>query len=265
MIRHHISNGFYLREHGPADAAGILVYVHGLGESGLGFEGLLNEPRLADWRQLTVDMPSYGKNLWAAEPLSLVEQADGLARWIDREINQKKGGPPVVLGHSMGGVIGTLLAERHPASLRALVNIEGNISLGDCGFSSRAAKQSLDQFIRTGMDQLLAELYAEGVDDPVLRTYYPSARLCDPRAYHKNSRELVEVSEREDLARRMAALAVPGLYVAGYPRGTPERSRELLEKAGVNWRSVDNAGHWPFLDQSHVFVEELVTFLSRNP
>ncbi len=258
MIRHRFNHGLYIRERDVPDAAGSLVYIHGLGESGLCFEGLLAAPRLERWRQLAPDMPGYGKCPWAPHPLGLAEHADHLARWMEWAVD----GPAIVVGHSMGGVIGTLLAERHPHHVRAFLNVEGNISRDDCGFSGRVAGQPLAQFVATGIDRLLDDLYRQGLDDPAIRTYYPSVRLCDPRAYHRNSVELVQVSRSEELAARMARLNVPALFVAGLPRGIAERSRRILDEAGVAWCGVEDAGHWPFIDQDDTFIDEMVAFLS---
>lgn len=234
-----------------------LVYVHGLGESGLGFEPLLAHDRLAGWRQLAVDMPGYGKSPWCEEPLPLDAQAERLVRWLESRAIAEV----IVVGHSMGGVIGAELCRRLAGRVRGFLNVEGNVSLGDCGFSSRASASTREGFMEEGFDRLLDELYRAGLDDPAQRTYYSSMRFCDPRAYHLNSLELVETSRREEQAERMAALGVPGLYVLGNPRGTGAESRALLERAGVEWRAVENAGHWPFLDQTEKFLDVMCSFL----
>lgn len=257
MIRHRFHHGLYIREHDAPDPAGTVIYVHGLGESGLCFESLLDHPRLERWRHLAADMPGYGKCPWAPRPLSLEEHADHLARWMEWAVDA----PAILLGHSMGGVVATLLAERHPRSVRAFLNVEGNLSLADCTFSSRAAAQAAATFAATGMDRLLDDLYQDGRKDLAVRTYFPSVRLCDPRAYHRNSVELVQLSRTERLAQRLAGLDLPTLYLSGVPRGTGEHSRRLLAEAGVPWRGIEGCGHWPFLDQRDDFVDAMVDFL----
>ncbi len=169
----------------------------------------------------------------------------------------------MVVGHSMGAVIGTLLCERLAGRVRGFLNVEGNLSLDDCAFSSKVADRPLDEILSGELDRILDEVYRGGLDDRALRTYYPSMRMCDPRAYHLNGGELVELSRTEGLAGRMAALDVAKLYVAGSPRGTGERSRALLDRAGIGWRAVEDAGHWPFLDQPEAFVDEMTAFLER--
>lgn len=250
--------GTYVRRVGPTDAPGTLLYVHGLGESGHSFEPLLVHPALAAWRQLAPDLPGHGRSLWPDPPLTFSGCVDALAAWLAGAA----AGPVVVLGHSMGGVLAQLLAERHPERVRGLVNVEGNISAADCIYSARIAGLSLPELLAGGFDRLLAEVYEGGVAEAPLRTYFTSLSLADPRALHRNARELVELSEEERLAGRMGALGQPSVYLLGSPRGTGAHSQGLLRAAGVAVRAIEGAGHWVYLDQPEAFVGELTSFLA---
>jgi pimeloyl-ACP methyl ester carboxylesterase len=234
-----------------------LVFVHGLGESGLCFEQVVGHPRLGPWTRYVVDLPGYGRSVWG-EPVSLAGLADHLAAWM-REVHP--GERVIPIGHSMGGVVALLLAERHPDLVDGVVDVDGNKSLGDCTFSSQAARQSLDPFENEGFDALRSRVYAAGERDMAQRGYYASLRLCDPRAFHRHSVELVELSGREDLAMRLASLAVRKVYVAGQPGGACPRSMELLRDAKVPCVAIAPSGHWPFLDQPGAFVAALEAFL----
>lgn len=234
-----------------------LLYVHGLGESGLCFERLIADARLDGLTHLCPDLPGYGKSPWCVEPLALAAQAERLGGWLDALAV----GPVVVLGHSMGGVIGLMLGERRPDLVRGLLDVEGNVSLDDCGYSSLAAADERGAFLDGGYEALLERFFDAGAGDPVVRDYFASVRICDPRAYHLNSVELVALSRGEGLARRRAALAPPLLYLLGDPRGTGPRSRAMLDEAGVPWRPIPDAGHWPFRDQQALFVDALLRFL----
>jgi len=272
IVRLH-EHGMYIRERrlssasgrilparsGGRSATGTLLFIHGLGESGLCFEHLLEHSALSDWNMLMPDLPGYGCSPWLIEPLSLVAQADHLASWL-----RKTGcGPVVVVGHSMGGVVGLLFSERHPELVRAIVDVDGNKSLDDCVFSSQATAYNVREFVREGFDRLREIVFRAGQDDRAQRGYYVSLRLCDPRLYHQNSAELVAISSQEDLATRLVDLPAPSTYLAGIPDGVSEHSRHLLDEAGVNWCAIQPAGHWPFIDQPDNFVATLARFLKK--
>ena len=255
----------HFRRLDPPEPVGTVLYIHGLGESGLCYERLMADSRLAAWRHEAVDLAGYGKSGWTEAPLSLSEHATGLAAWVEQHL----GGPLVIVGHSMGGVIGTFLCERLGEKVHGFINVEGNISSADCGYSGQALKFDLAEWLDRGFDEVLDAIYAhDGESVEVRRAYGASILMCDPRAYHRNSEDLVAISRSETLAQRLAAIAAPKLYVHGVPRGICQRSLELLANHGVACVAVggaDGAGHWPFLDQHDSFVEAMVAFLAALP
>ena len=251
----------FVRRYVGDEVSAPLLFVHGLGESGLCFERIIEHPRLARFACSVVDLPGYGRSGWTDRVGSLQELADRVATWVAASLPSN---PPVIIGHSMGGVVALLAAERHPASFRAVVDVEGNKSIADCGFSGRAARMSLEDFVRSGFDAMIRDIYEKGAGDRALRGYHASLRLCDPRAYHAHSLELVEVSKSEQLAQRLAALDLPKIYLAGRPGGASPRALELLHEAGVPTTQIAPSGHWPFWDQPDAFVDALLAFLEAG-
>lgn len=250
--------GMYLREKRPATPGQTVLFIHGLGESGLCFERLLEQDELARYNLLAPDLLGYGRSPWTGgAPLSLAEHADQLAAWL----RVRESGPVTLVGHSMGGVLALIFAENHPDLTRAVVDVDGNKSLGDCVFSSQALEYPLETFVAEGFDILRARIYRQGMENEALRGYYASLRLADPRAFHRNSAELVEMSGREDMALRLAALPGKVLYLAGVPDGASLRTHTLLAEAGVPLKKIEPSGHWPFIDQAKIFLQEIRAFL----
>ena len=233
----------------------VLCWIHGLGESSRCFHGM--SERLPGFAHHLVDLPGYGRADRVKTPYSLVQAAEQLAGAI-REF-----APCVVVGHSMGGVVGLFLAEREPQLLRGLINVDGNISSGDCGYSGPISRQTLSEFLNRGYQELLRSLQERGAEDHAHRGYFTSMRLAQPEGVYAHSQELVEWSTGENLARRMAKLKVPSVYIAGAPGGAAERSLELLHQAGVETRLIGPSGHWPFIDQPEQFTEEVRSWVSR--
>jgi len=263
MITQQFSDPLYLRESRPESPRGTLLYLHGLGESCLAFEDLLEAEALRSYHQLAPDLLGFGKSPWPLSPQGLNDQADCIGQWLESTFQPAQTSPVVVVGHSMGGVLGLLLSERFPHLVRGLVNIEGNISEADCTFSGRIAGFSQGEFEQTGYAEVLNEVYREGLEDPPLQTYYASMRICDPKTLHRCATELLAVSQREVLAQRLAALNIPQVYILGDPRGTGTHSRALLDAASIPWHAISDAGHWVFLDQPEIFAELLVGELEK--
>lgn len=162
----------------------------------------------------------------------------------------------------MGGVIGLILSEKYPELVQGFINVEGNISIEDCTFSSQAVSYSLEDFQTYGFDTIRNCVYSDRLEDLALRSYYPSLCLCQPQTYYSNSKELVQLSKGAQLAKRLGSLEIPLIYLLG-PRGTAELSRSMLTASDVEWRAIEDAGHWPFIDQPKTFVDEMLYFLSQ--
>lgn len=236
-----------------AGAGTPIVWIHGLGESGRCFDAIVAHPRLAARTHVIVDLPGYGRAPWG-EAASIDATAELLGAWLDAH------GPAIVIGHSLGGVLAVLAAERAPAAVRAVIDVEGNASLGDCTFSSQIAAYGEDDFVARGHDAVWAAL-ARAPDDRALRGYAASMAFADPRQLWRHAVDLVALSKSETLAARRAALPVPLTYVAGAPDGICARSRVLLAEAGLALHDVAPAGHWPFVDGPDAFAEVVAAAL----
>jgi pimeloyl-ACP methyl ester carboxylesterase len=255
--------GWEARLAGVPGASPPVLLVHGLGESSRCFAGVLERLARAGAFAVAPDLPGYGltapergENGRGDEGGGLAGVADGLAVLL-RDLGA---GPAVVVGHSLGGVVATFLAERAAALVAGVVDVDGNVSEGDCTYSGRAARWSEDAFVERGFAALRGDVERAGAGDPALAGYAASLRLADARTYHRHALELVALSRGEGLARRLAALPVAAVYVAGVPGGASARSLDLLERAGVSVRRVGPAGHWPFVDQPAAFDAELEAF-----
>ena len=229
-----------------------LVWIHGLGESSTSFDPVV--ARLPGFSHALVDLPGYGRSPWPDAPSELEETAAHLAAWLrDRP-------PAVVIGHSMGGVLATMIAERDAA--RKIIDIDGNLSVGDCTFSSQAAAYRDEDFESYGFAEMRARIYVDGMTQPALRGYHAAMCFASPRVFHRQAADLVALSIGGTLAPRLAAVRVPALFVAGVPDGICADSRALLDHHGVDWIGIEPAGHWVYLDQLERFVDVVASFAS---
>jgi pimeloyl-ACP methyl ester carboxylesterase len=257
MISSAMRAGFFVRSVSGPPECPTLIFLHGLGESGLCFEPLMRDEGLAGWPRLAIDLPGYGRTEPAPSPLALEEHARTLVPLL-------RGRRCILVGHSMGGVVATFLAPLLGADVAGFVNIEGNISPADCTFSALVAAQELGAFYSQGFARLCRSVAADGATDAALSWYARSLGLAEPAQLHLNATELVKLSANESLATRMAAIATAKIYILGSPRGTGARSRELLDNAGIAWSAIADAGHWPFIDQTAACAKEIRKFIDKT-
>ena len=247
-----VDRGWSVRRAGGAGAT--VVWVHGLGELADTFGAVIATAPLADLAHVLIDLPGHGgaraleaasAAAWASPP-SIAATAALLAEWLAPLA------PVVVIGHSLGGVIATVLAEQAPGLVRRVIDVDGNVALPDCTYSSQMAAYPLAEFVAHGHAEVCGRVAAHA--DPIVAGYGQRMATAAPAQLWRYAADLVAWSQPEDSARRRAALAVPLTYVAGHPGGASPRSRALLAEAGVARVDVGPAGHWPFLDQPAQFA-----------
>lgn len=251
MARWSTEHGMSVRRVGEGPE---LVWIHGLGEASTCFDDLL--PHLPGFTHVLPDLPGYGRSQWPKQAVGLDELATMLAKWLSERP------PAFIVGHSMGGVLSLMIAERAP--VRGIVNVEGNVSKGDCTFSGKAVVHTREAFAESGFSSVRDWIYEMGYPNPPLRGYFAAMSFASPDMFHMHATDLVELSKAEGLAPRLAKLTVPMLYVAGIPDGICMRSRALLMEHKVKWVGIEKAGHWCFADQQEKFVEELTKFLRES-
>ncbi|MBN1879080.1 alpha/beta hydrolase [bacterium] len=260
MIEQLYSGQLFFRRISVPNPCGSLVFIHGLGESGLCFEqtmaSISNDPLLSGWNQLAPDLPGYGKSLPPSIPLNLSELAALIPDWCSPFIQS----PVIILGHSMGGVIGQLMAEESDGMIAGFINVEGNLSTGDCVFSGKAAAYSPDEFEMTGFDLLKDSVYRNGLKFFAQRGYYASMRFAWASQFHLNSQNLLDFSATADAADRFAKLHLPKLYITGQPSGICAESMAALTATASPVAVIRDAGHWPFIDQPIDFLNHVTRF-----
>jgi pimeloyl-ACP methyl ester carboxylesterase len=142
-----------------------------------------------------------------------------------------------------------------------VIDVEGNLSRGDCTHSALAAAYALDDFVAHGFATMRADVYEGGVTEPPLRGYHAAMCAASPWVFHHHAHELVALSKPATLVVRLARLRVPVLFVAGVPGGICVTSRRLLKRHGVRWIGLQPAGHWVHADQPEAFAAAVAGFL----
>jgi 3-oxoadipate enol-lactonase len=107
----------FVRDSGGAPEAPTALLLHGWTASAdLNFFPVY--ARLASsYRVIALDLRGHGRGMRSTEPFSLEDCADDAAALL----GQLGAEPAIVVGYSMGGPVGMLLARRHPGVVAALV------------------------------------------------------------------------------------------------------------------------------------------------
>ena len=248
--------------HVPVGACSLLV--HGLGDSGSSYQEVFDDQALAEESNLLVpDLAGYGRSSrYSQADCTFEARVDRLWKLLDRF----NAGQVVVVGHSMGGDLTTLMcASDRDGRIVGYVNVEGDISPHDL-FISGAAVAADD---RGEFEHWFHDSFVEGKVRKVwaprresLHRYYQSLLLCDPRAFLADARELVRRNTtpsgscESEIGALYCGLSIPRVFCWG-TESLSEQARDLLAANALDHRSFDGAGHAVMVDSADEFYPVL--------
>lgn len=201
--------------------------------------------------------------------------AEEIARYIEEAGLQK----PVVVGHSMGGTIGLMLAARHPDAVGRLMVVDMIPYMGAMfappGSGAEAVEAMASQ-IHAAMSNAAPADYRAQAAASITGMINTDSRRAGPLRDSETSdqqvssnafRELIVTDLRPELARITAPTEV--LYVKfNDPRMTPEITDGIYRASfatlpGVELNRIDDSAHFIFLDQPDAFHAALDGFLAE--
>ena len=221
--------------------------VHGAFCGGWIFDDLRGAFEAAGYPVLTPDLRGHGRGdpMGAAAGVSMSDYAGDIAK-----LCAAQGDPPILLGHSMGGLVAQMAARRGPA--RAVVLLGSSPPWGISG-------SSVEETVTAFGVQMLGGLWAQTTSaDPTLMRTYSLDRL------DKAARDEAVARMRPESGRAVwetlswwldpymttslgpGPLTQPSLVMVGardvvHP---PATARQIAERLGGDYREWPQMSHW---------------------
>ena len=233
----------------------LIIFIHGLGCTKESFDYLWNFTELFKGVSLlTVDLIGFGNSSRPKDfSYSMEDQAE-LCKVLLDNFNPDK---VHIVAHSMGGVIGLLLAEKIGNAVASFMNIEGNLISEDCGPLSRKPKSvSLKEFNNRIFNELKSTIALSR--DKSSKLWLTWCEQSDALAYYKTSISLVEWSESGNLLRKFKELKVNKAYFYG-AKNSQMKIMDRLQT--IRKISISNSGHFPMIDNPKEFYATLAEAL----
>lgn len=236
-----------------SDDAKKILFVHGTGCNGRVFENLI--AAMKDYEAVAIDLPGHGLSQGVGFR-GVVDHAYFVAQLIDTlGWNQC-----VVAGHSLGGGIAIALASYFPEILRGLILIDTGARLRVAPAVIANAKKLAAGESSAKRDLRLG--FSDKTHDDVITALHRLTGNEDPAVTLKDW----YADDSCDFLTRLNTLDVPALAICGREdRLTPLKYHEYLRDnmPQCQLAVIDDAAHWPFLENSEEFTQQMYDFL-RN-
>jgi pimeloyl-ACP methyl ester carboxylesterase len=261
----------------------ISVRAEGTGPDVILVPGLSSSPKV--WEGVVAHVPGYRYHLvqvngFAGAPAG--GNADGLvsapvAEEIARYIADQKLAKPALIGHSMGGTIGMMVAARHPDAVSKLMVVDMVPFLGALfgppGTTPASIKPTADALVAR-MDAMDPEARKKRSESTIVGMVnnvamqpvgIEDSNRSDPKVMSRAYHELVVTDLIDELARAKAPITV--LYVT--PKGMPATDaqldagyKEFYSKAkAATLKRIPDSAHFIMWDQPQRFEQEVAAFL----
>lgn len=252
------------RQVGPIDAP-PLVLLHGIG-SGSGSFAFVFKALARQYRVIAWDAPGYGDSdaLAKSDPTP-ADYAEALADLLNTLFLPKV----LLLGHSLGALIGGAFAASHPERVSKLIlacTAHGHTRLAAEDREAKLAAR-LDIFERLGPEAHAAErahrlLGPEAGDNAKALGRYNMARLRGDG--YKAAAHCLSVG---DLLSDCAGITAPTLVIAGSADNvTPPAACRAVADAighGTTCIEIPGAGHACYVDRPDAFLRIVLDFLGE--
>ncbi|MDP1912139.1 alpha/beta fold hydrolase [Brevundimonas sp.] len=268
------SGRFHVRVDGPEHPIGDVILIPGLSSSPEVWDGLTDALK-GRYRVHRIHVQGFAGAPAEDNTTGNVSApvAEDLARYIaEQGLNR-----PAVIGHSMGGTIGMMLAARHPDSVGKLMVVDMVPFMGAMFGAPGATAESVTPMadgIYQGMSTSPREQYQQQADAQIVAMVnteslragpLEDSRTSDQKVSAAAFRELIVTDLRPELGRITAPTSV--LYVRfNDPRMTNDMVDGIYRASfatlpGATLTRIDDSAHFIMLDQPARFAAEVNAFL----
>jgi pimeloyl-ACP methyl ester carboxylesterase len=237
-----IVDNVFIRHRKKDNATGAVWLIHGFGGSGSVFTEAFSSTLADHFSLFAPDFPGFGASphrpgsmTIAADTGLLVELVEGLSDGL----------PVFLVGHSLGGIIGTYAAARLGARVRGYANIEGNLTKDDTFVTGLSAGFTDGAAFKRHLIDLFAPALAK--DETLLR-WFPDLAAAHPESLLGWAKDCVSATGEETAAREYRGLTCRTFYLWG-GKSISQRSHDFLDKSGLLNRGFAGCGHLPMIER----------------
>src|SRR5919197_1269112 len=246
------------------DAKPAVVFLHGIGGSARAWAAQVESFTGAGYRPVALDAPGYG-----ARPAVTTMDFEALAADLEAAIEERKLDRPVLVGHSMGGMIVQTALRRRPDGYRAAVLCCTSPAFGapTGDFQKKFIADRLAPLDAGGtMPSLAASIIDEilgPAPDPAGRALAIDSMAATPASTYRAAVNcIVAFDERGNLPNiRIPVLCLAGEHDRNAP--APMMERMAAKIPGARCVVIPGVGHLPNVEASQAFDAAILGFLSH--
>ncbi|SDN43155.1 Glutamate dehydrogenase/leucine dehydrogenase [Ensifer sp. YR511] len=232
------------------------VFLHGFGSTKEDYADFVRQRAFDGHRFLAFDAAGCGETL--SSELSRTS-IPFLVETALRVLDAVKFDRFHLVGHSMGGLAGLMLAHQYPERVISFVDIKGNLAPEDCFLS----RQILD-YPETDVDDFWENFIARTHAAPAFSNALYAASLrhkVRARAVRPIFESMVDLSDNGDLISKLLGLPCPKMFMYGEEFATLSYLGHI-QSNGVHLAEIEDCGHFPMYSNPTAMWKEIANFVA---
>jgi pimeloyl-ACP methyl ester carboxylesterase len=229
-----------------------VVGLHGIQSNKELFAELFSQPFLANYSLLAIDFIGFGES---DKPEDFSYNIEDQAEVVKYILGHNKIERLHIIGHSMGGMIGTLLLGQLSDKIISFTNLEGNLVLADCGDSKDIIMFTREEFEKVEFNNMKARIRRSSDRSASLRGKW--LETMPARVFYQTSQSIVRWSKSGKLQDLFNSSSIKHVYIYG--------SRNARKAGSVSGSAIKveipEAGHFMLLDQPDLCFQAIRKFI----
>ncbi|GKT64028.1 alpha/beta hydrolase fold protein [Colletotrichum tofieldiae] len=235
-----------------------ILFLHGFGSTKEDYTDIVLHESLAGYPIIAYDAPGSGASTISDFSAICMPFLVAIAEAVLKAHNISRFH---LVGHSMGGLTGLLLAQRNLASVLSFINIKGNLAPEDCFLSRQIFDFPADEpevFIASFIERTRrSPAYGKGVYAAAFRA------KVRPEAVRPTFESMVDYTDNAGLLKIFEALPCPKMFMFGVTYNTLTFLPRIA-KAGVELAEIPKSGHFVMYTNPIAMWDRIEKFLKRS-
>ncbi len=231
-----------------------ILFLHGIQSNKKLFNELIGQDFLQKYSILIIDFVGFGNSSKPEDFSYDIADQTKVCKKIIEQLGIKK---LHLIGHSLGGIVGTLLLELLKDKVISFINLEGNLVYEDAGLSREVAEYSFEEF-NNKYEQIKNDIRNSSQSSAEKRGEW--LQQIPDYVFYKTCRSIIEWSKKEILFKTFVESKVKKLFVYG------DQNKEKADKLpdSIEKAEIPNSGHFMLLDNPTICSQLIRKFLSNQ-
>ena len=232
-----------------------IICLHGIQSNKELFSDFLKQRFLNNYSLMAIDLIGFGNS---SKPEKFSYDIEDQAKIVGQLVEILKIKKLHLIGHSLGGTIGTIMLKPLQKFISSFINIEGNLTLADSSLTKEVADYTFEEFKDEKYQHIKEQIKQSSEASAAFRSKY--LEQIPDYAFYKTSKSIINWAKNDELLHLFSEASCKRLYLYG----DKNAFKKVIPPSSVIKVEIPNAGHFMLLDNPVSTYQAIEYFLTTE-